>query len=108
MCRSVPQIATESTLHSTSGGPGFGTGTSSRISWRLGPVRTTARIVVGNASLRAPVGAAVVVLTSGLSYLNCVQTTAMRPVLSSSRHPGHRPLRGLVAAVHHRAEAARQ
>src|SRR5579859_2554595 len=64
MCRSVPQMATESTLQSTSSGPGFGTGTSWRISWRLGSVRTTARIVVGNGWLCASAGTVVVVLTS--------------------------------------------
>src|SRR5712692_2505079 len=45
MCRSVPQIATESTWHSTSSGPGRGTGTSSRTSCWFGAVSTTARIV---------------------------------------------------------------
>src|SRR6266852_4818353 len=50
MCRSVPQIATESTWHSTSSAAGRGTGTSSRISCWLGPVSTTARMRRGKPS----------------------------------------------------------
>src|SRR5581483_6860341 len=53
MCRSVPQIATESTLHRTSNGPGWGVGTS-RISWLFGAVSTTARIRSGIDSMLIP------------------------------------------------------
>src|SRR5688572_9355883 len=50
MCRSVPQMAVESTLQRTSIGPGRGVGISSRTSCVLGPVRTTARMRVGRGS----------------------------------------------------------
>src|SRR5579875_849413 len=63
MCRSVPQIATASTLHSTSIGPGSGTGTS-RISWRCGPVSTTAFMVAGIGSLSVAAGAVVAISLS--------------------------------------------
>src|SRR6266508_71597 len=48
MCRSVPQIATESTSHITSIGPGAGVGMSSRTSCALGAVSTSAFLFVGN------------------------------------------------------------
>src|SRR5579884_24640 len=51
MCRSVPQMATESTLHRTSAGPGRGVGIS-RISWAFGPVSTTARMRSGRSMYR--------------------------------------------------------
>src|SRR6266508_3661100 len=53
MCRSVPQIATESTSHITSIGPGAGVGMSSRTSCALGAVSTSAFILVGNPVLVA-------------------------------------------------------